>query len=370
MKKMLISLSAACLFSLFVQENISYAEATYEKAQHRLPPVIYSLDIPKTVKAGGNYNFNWTVMGYHDTYNISIEVYNSSGDKIASDTVSPNKVGGGLYRWDDIQSRQFFYSANLSLNFSGYQELIVRFFASPVNDPIDNTYLSCLVPGGLGYQAADSTGRKINIYGVPSDSVELDISTGSSMYNNYLEADKAHGGFNDAYIKIFSIGDKSRIITSFTPQYDMSGDVVYSYKFVLPWQIKVFSFDINNSKQVSQQTEKIEELAVVRDEVVSKILGFFSFPINLFFATIPTAGGSPSYASLIEENDLINKTVFPYQTFQGLFSRQYPSLATQFVIDCDMSIGELMQALKQYKMSFYVGADPGNELFIEGLRVK
>lgn len=376
MKKLFISLSAACLVSFFVQDNVSYAEATYEKAQHRLPPVIYSLDIPKTVQAGDSYDFNWTVMGYHDKYDIKINVYNASGKKIASDTVSPDNITigeDGLYHWDNIQSRRFYYSTNLALNFSGYQELTVRFFASPVDDPIDNSLLSCLVPGGLGYKAADSTGRKINIYGVPSDSVGLDIGTdgyfAGAVDNNYLSTDKAYRGFDNAYLKIFSIGDNSRITIRFIPQYDKSTDTAYSYKFVLPWDIKVSSFSIANSKQVVTEPEKIEELAIVRDEVIGKILGAFSFPINLFFASIPTAG-DPPYTSYIEGNDIINKYAFPYQTFQGLFSRQSSSLATQFVINCDMSIGEVMQALNKYKMSFYVGSTPGNELFIEGLRVK
>ncbi|MCI5183014.1 MAG: hypothetical protein D3921_10975 [Candidatus Electrothrix sp. AW1] len=373
MKKNLISLSAVCLFLFFVQVNISFAEVkTYEKAQHRLPPVIYSLDIPKTVTSGESYDFKWTVMGYHDTYDIEIVVREPSG-AAKHRTVSPYKVTEGEYYWSNIQSRQFFYSTNLTFDFSGYLELEVRFFASPVDDPIDNSFLSCIVPGGLGYQAADSTGRKINIYGVPSDSLGLDISmagyTGGAVENDYFATDdKAYSGFDDAYWKILSVGDNSRIIIRFMPNYDRSSDSVYSYKFVLPWDIKVSSININNSKQASKQAE-IEELAVVRDEVVGKILGVFSFPINLFFASIPLTG-DPAFTSYMEDDDMINKTVFPYQTFQGLFSREFPYSTTQFVIDCDMSLGELMKALKKYKMSFYVGSTPGNEVFIEGLRVK
>lgn len=164
MKKNVFPLFAFVIVAL--SPILSYAAVTYEKAQHRLPPVIYSLDIPKAVENGGNYNFSWTVMGYHETYNIIINVYDSSYNKIATDTVSPSHNTEGAYYWGSVQSREFHYSTNLNLNFSGSQDLIVRFFASPINDPIDNTYLSCIIPGGLGYKAADTTGRKINITGL------------------------------------------------------------------------------------------------------------------------------------------------------------------------------------------------------------
>ena len=125
----------------------------------------YSLDIPKTVRPDSDYTFSWTVKGYHDTYDIIINVYDSNYNKLASHKASPYHSGQGQYSWGDIRSSEFFYETTLNLNFSGSQDLIVRFFASPVNDPIDNTFLSCLVPGGLGYEAGDTTGRKIKIYG-------------------------------------------------------------------------------------------------------------------------------------------------------------------------------------------------------------
>ncbi len=139
--------------------------ATYEKARHRLPPIIYSIDIPEVVKPNNDYTFKWTVMGYHDTYNIVINVYDEDGNKLDTDTVSPHSIESGQYAWGNVNSFKFFYETTMNFNFSGSQELTIRFFASPVDDPIDNTYLSCIVPGGLGYEPGDTTGRKIKIFG-------------------------------------------------------------------------------------------------------------------------------------------------------------------------------------------------------------
>ena len=158
------------LILLFLLIVTSYGgEATLEKAQHRLPPVIYSIDIPKTVKANQTYDFKWTVMGYHDAYNIIINVYDKSGKRIGSKQVASYDETQGAYSWGKIKSTKYFYETEMSLNFSGSQELTIRFFASPPNDPINTTYLSCLVPGGSGYKAGDTTGRKILIDGITGD---------------------------------------------------------------------------------------------------------------------------------------------------------------------------------------------------------
>lgn len=158
LKKILIVLSLLIV-------NSYGGEATLEKAQHRLPPVIYSLDIPKVVKPNQTYDFKWTVMGYHDEYDIIINIYDKNNKKIASKQVSSYNETQGAYSWDTIRSTKFFYETQINLNFSGSQELTVRFFASPPNDYINTTFLSCLVPGGLGYKAGDTTGRKILIDG-------------------------------------------------------------------------------------------------------------------------------------------------------------------------------------------------------------
>lgn len=144
----------------------SVGEATYEKAQHRLPPVIASIDFPDPVTAGETSEFSWSVVGYHDEYIVQLCVYDEDDDRIFSEEVSAYQTEDGNYSWGAIQSREFFYRTNVNLAFSGNQELTVRFFVSPPNDPIDTTFLSCVIPSGLGYEPADSAGRKITISGI------------------------------------------------------------------------------------------------------------------------------------------------------------------------------------------------------------
>lgn len=155
------------LFLLSLNHFSLAADATRESAQHRLPPVIYSLDIPKFVSPNTSYNFEWSVMGYHDTYDVIINIYSSSGETLKSTVVSPYDTTEGQYSWDNVRSTKFLYSTNFNLSFSGTQELKVRFFAKPTNDLIENeTFLSCIVPGGLGYVAGDTSGRVIKIIGM------------------------------------------------------------------------------------------------------------------------------------------------------------------------------------------------------------
>ena len=181
-------------------------EATLEKAQHRLPPVIYSIDIPKTVKANQTYDFKWTVMGYHDAYDMIINVYDKSGKQIGSKKVSSYDETTGQYSWGTIKSTKFSYETQMKLDFKGSQELTIRFFASPPNDYINTTFLSCLVPGGSGYKAGDTTGRKILINGIDTNKSTkikvLESSFGGSgrRFNGDRTSDASFVSYETTYI--------------------------------------------------------------------------------------------------------------------------------------------------------------------------
>lgn len=203
MKKivLLVLISLTALFS-----------ATLEQAQHRLPPVIYSLDIPKVVKSGETYTFKWTVMGYHDTYNMELALY-KVGEKNpfnkAHEKLSPIKVTKGLYRYGNIHSKRFWYQKSVKIpKLDKNQDLIVRFFISPPYDDIDTSFLSCLVPGGLGYDVADTSGRKIKIKALISgdensvNSVNVLIN---SIQDNITADAGGWGGQCKAYLqKVFN----------------------------------------------------------------------------------------------------------------------------------------------------------------------
>jgi len=181
MKKLYLLLTSL-LFVFYVID--CFADTTLEKAQHRIPPVIYSLDIPKAMESEKTYEFRFSVMGYHDMYKMKVSIFDDNYNDLKSKTISPYDQKQGQYKWNSVYSTEYFYKTNIQVKIDKSQPLIVRFFASPTNDPIDQAYLSCLVPGGLGYAASDTTGRKVKILGLarpyksssPSDYVDFNFS--------------------------------------------------------------------------------------------------------------------------------------------------------------------------------------------------
>jgi len=194
------------LISLIIVLSLNLIGATLQQAQHRLPPVIYSLNIPKTVTSNTNNEFRWSVMGYHTTYDMKIAIFDKNGKILINKKISPYRTSKGAYRYGSIQSKEFFYKTTLNLNFSSNQDLIVRFYASPIYDSIDTSFLSCIVPGGLGYTPGDTTGRKIKIKGVVSSN---NVSIANKIIEDVITQIKSDsngwGGQCKAYLyKVFN----------------------------------------------------------------------------------------------------------------------------------------------------------------------
>ena len=216
MKKifLVILLSITTLFS-----------ATLEQAKHRLPPVIYSLDIPKVVKSGQTYSFKWTVMGYHETYNMQLALYKKGENKPfnkAYKKISPKTITKGAYHYGKVNSKQFWFQTDVTIpKLDRNQDLIVRFFISPPYDDIDTNFLSCLVPGGLGYDVADTSGRKIKIRAIVSrdeNSANSVISLINSIQNKILADAGGWGGQCKAYLqKVFNAKASNYTINGHKP---------------------------------------------------------------------------------------------------------------------------------------------------------
>ena len=230
--------------------------ATLEQAQHRLPPVIYSLNIPKIVQSNKTYVFKWTVMGYHQTYNMKMYIYKPGERKpiSRSSEMSPIKVTEGSYSYGKIRSKRFWYQSFITIpKLEKNQDLIIRFFISPPYDEIDTNYLSCLVPGGLGYDAADSSGRKIKIKAVLS----------SSNVDSLIDAIKDHisgdvdewGGQCKAYLqKVFNAEASKYVINGHKPTMPSNDTSVNSKK----WKssdsfITVGSYDAGSNQYQNKQ---------------------------------------------------------------------------------------------------------------------
>ena len=174
MKWLLIKRLGFLFLILAVSEN-SFAQ-TYEEAQHRLPPVIYSLNIPENrIVTGLNTTISWSLMGYHDSYNVYLQLSDDEGEVLHAATYSPDRETRGAYSWGDIQSKEFHYRATINIDFVENQDITVRFFGVPPNDPIENeTLLSVIVPGGHNYRYADSSGRKILVNGIADEFYTID----------------------------------------------------------------------------------------------------------------------------------------------------------------------------------------------------
>jgi len=175
---------------ILISTSMAFGAATLEKAQHRLPPIIYSLELPRSMISGKEYEFVWSVMGYHDSYNINIKIFDSNDNELVSKTLSPIAQKQGQYGWDNVASTEFQYKTNLTININRSQPLIVRFYASPANDPIDQTFLSCIVPSEFGYAAGDTSGRKVKILGLAEPYIYPGVV--DSFFNFYVLEDNPY----------------------------------------------------------------------------------------------------------------------------------------------------------------------------------
>jgi len=143
-----------------------------EEAQRRLPPVIYSLEIPKTIESDKTYKFKWSIMGYHSDYETMLVIY-ANNKIIFKQSVNSYKKERGSYKYNQVYSNKFFYQTNVKLDLKTNSKLVVRIFyksSTDVDEGIDD-FVSCLIPGGLNYEYADTSGRKILIDGVSSKNI-------------------------------------------------------------------------------------------------------------------------------------------------------------------------------------------------------
>ena len=145
-------------------------------AQHRLPPVIYSLDIPyNRIVSGWNTTISWSLVGYHDTYEVMLQLYDDTGQRLHQSVHTPYRKNTGSYTWGNIRPEEFHYRATVAIDFAKNQDITVRFFGVPPDDPIDNeTFVSVIVPGGHPYRYLDGGGRQILVNGIAEEFWAID----------------------------------------------------------------------------------------------------------------------------------------------------------------------------------------------------
>ena len=184
-------LTLGWLFLMLAVSGHSVAQ-TREQAQHRLPPVIYALDIPHNrIVSGQNTTISWSLMGYHDDYEVSLLLEDADGEWLYNGLHTPYREIPGAYTYYDIRSTEFHYRATVNIDFVENQDITVRFFGVPPFDPIENmSFVSVIVPGGHPYRYADSSGRQILINGIADESD--DIEPFLRLYDTVCGLDMAH----------------------------------------------------------------------------------------------------------------------------------------------------------------------------------
>ncbi len=156
-------------------------EDSRHQVERRLPPVIYSLDIPETLQADTQYTLQWSLLGYHETYFSTIALFDCSdkeegscgeswGDNFAyASNLSPNSSEiQGDWVFNGQAAKEMHYSYTLTPSekkafADGDTPIVVRFYQkSPMDKNANESSLSLLVPGGLTASYYDSEGRRIS----------------------------------------------------------------------------------------------------------------------------------------------------------------------------------------------------------------
>jgi len=181
----MIQLMNKMILALFLIIGFLKADLLQE-AQHRVPPIIYTLNVP-AIKANKEFELKFSLVGYHSkSYKVIVIFYGNGFSKFKTKSLEAYNVIKGPYKYDKdgatIQTKAMFYKTKLKLNFNKDEDIIVRFFVSPPEDYDQyGLFSSALISGATGYKYYDASGRKIVIKGSingdkPSDSIIKNVT--------------------------------------------------------------------------------------------------------------------------------------------------------------------------------------------------
>ncbi|SEL96732.1 Concanavalin A-like lectin/glucanases superfamily protein [Syntrophus gentianae] len=167
----------------------------------------------------------------------------------------------------------------------------------------------------------------------------------------------------------------SRINIRFYPKSTDLTDGFY-YKLVVPADTRVTSIGIANGDTINSDISKVAPLFNtvkdnVREEAIDRMLGNFSFPVNLFwdlFVNNAPSAGEDIITTFFNSTRLINKKYYPYSAYDGHFKRNNDGSVT-VSINFGVPTATLLKLLQKNKMSFFVGGRSGDEFFIDKLSI-
>lgn len=161
-----------------LQVFLTNREDDNSQSSRRLPPVLYSLDIPEQMLVGQTYELKWSILGYHEDYLSSVVMFNcngitdgSCGANYGDSTRIFSKVGvtnGKVvtnWRNGDIYAKEFMFKATFTPqpeNFTEAMDIVVRFYRLNTDDKLaGGGGLSLIIPGNLSNEYYDKQGRRI-----------------------------------------------------------------------------------------------------------------------------------------------------------------------------------------------------------------
>ena len=180
-KTLILQLPTDSSLTPLINAFFSNDEDIQHQVERRLPPVIYSLDIPEILQADTQYTLQWSLLGYHETYFSTIALFDCSdkeegscgeswGDNFAyASNLSPDSSEiQDAWVFNGQAAKEMHYSYTLTPNEKkafpdGDTPIVVRFYQKSTMDKNANeSSLSLLVPGGLTASYYDSEGRRIS----------------------------------------------------------------------------------------------------------------------------------------------------------------------------------------------------------------
>jgi len=183
--------------------NVSFSESTEEEAARRMPPVLYSCEIPDYFISGQRVTIKWTLLGYHEDYKSTITFFYGSGGSYSTNFESSNRLSSasseqGNWKYDSCYSTLFHYHyAFTPPNVDEPTNIVIRFYRIN-NEDEDNgkSGLSLLLPGKISGRYYDTSGRRIVKTILPANTfvpnTNPDIS--SSHYTNNNPFHRSYSG--------------------------------------------------------------------------------------------------------------------------------------------------------------------------------
>ncbi len=171
---------SSAILSVFLSNH----EDTKHEVTRRLSPVIYELDIPEEMDVGNPYLLTWKGVGYHDSYDTRIVMFDctdvvsgtcgssySNAEKFyESSSLSPI-ITEGDWSYSGQKSKNFTYAELFNVPFFRANSfpwaaegtpIVIRFYVlSDEDSDSGKSSLSLIIPGGLSNDYYDTSGRKI-----------------------------------------------------------------------------------------------------------------------------------------------------------------------------------------------------------------